>query len=79
MVRTVTCEVCYALVPAQASNCPDCGSALDRTVAASPLDREEASARTIAPNSASHMRILWLTAGVGLLLVTIILILSLRH
>src|SRR5207245_1619739 len=70
--RTVTCEVCYALVPAQASRCPDCGSVLDRTVAASALDVEQSSMRTATQKSFSNKLVfVWLAAGVVLLIAVI--------
>jgi hypothetical protein len=78
--RTVTCEVCYALVPANASRCPDCGSVLDRTVAASPLDERQQFFVTTAPKSSTHTSMfLWLASSAVLLIAAIILILSLRH
>jgi hypothetical protein len=78
--RTVTCEVCYALVPTQASHCPDCGSVLDRTVAASALDAEHSFMSKAAPKSFSKkLMLVWLTAGAVLLIAAIVLILSMRH
>jgi ribosomal protein L40E len=78
--RTVTCEVCYALVPAQASNCPDCGSVLDRTLAASALEGEESALNLEAPQPwLRRRRGVWLAGGVALLIAAVILILSLWH
>jgi hypothetical protein len=75
--RTVTCEVCYALVPAHASHCPDCGSVLDRTVAASPLDENQWVPNAAAPKSSAY-KWMWfsLAAGVAAFVATIILIRS---
>ena len=79
--RTVTCEVCYALVPAQASHCPDCGAALDVTVAAEALDGGYSSPHDVAlarPWLSSH-RFGWWLAGAALVVVVFVLILLQRH
>ncbi|HLJ92096.1 MAG TPA: hypothetical protein VKU02_02780 [Gemmataceae bacterium] len=78
--RTVTCEVCYALIPAQASKCPDCGCQLDRTIAASAVDMEPSSLSpaSLAP-FANPWRIVGLLVGAALLIALLILILSLWH
>jgi hypothetical protein len=75
--RTATCEVCYALVPTDASRCPDCGSVLDRTVAASALDAKQSLSDAAAPKSSTHKwMLLWLAASAALFIAAVILIRS---
>jgi hypothetical protein len=79
--RTVTCDLCQALVPVEALQCPACGSALAVTTAAPIVEA--------APSSPSHRivgnlptrPILWgLIAGAALIAASVIvLILALQH
>lgn len=78
--RTVTCEVCYAIVPALAGHCPDCGSALDLTRAAPSLGVGHSSRSTAILKSLSNRLIFGLLmAGAALLIAAVVLILSSRH
>lgn len=71
--RTVRCDVCHATVPAQASQCPQCGTALALTTVAPILEKHSSPAPV--PPSSSRPMLGWLTAGVALVVVAGIVLL----
>jgi hypothetical protein len=78
--RVVTCEVCRTLVPAEAAQCPGCGTAFDLTTAAPVLDPKHSGGRRTTPESPSRLSFGWLAAGSAVLLAAVIaLVLVLRH